>query len=274
MEKVKWRLIIDEAHEGAYNMAFDEALLLSAATKHTPPTLRLYSWDPATLSLGFAQPSADVDRERLQKQGWGLVRRPTGGRAILHTDELTYSLTAPQDDPYLSGSLLESYRKISVALLAALRRLNIEANGDKHYGDAPTTGHQNPVCFESPSNYEITAQGKKLIGSAQARKHGGILQHGSLPLYGDITRITWALKYDNENERARAANQVVSRAITTASVLPVPPSWHTATQAFVEGFMESFDIVLLESKPTEEEAKTAAQLFTSKYASDAWTFRI
>ncbi len=109
------------------------------------------------------------------------MRRPTGGRAILHIDELTYSVTAPLDDPLLGGSLWKSYRKISLALLAALMRLGVDAKGDSTYTNRTSSGVQNPVCFETPSNYEITAGGKKLIGSAQARKYGGYCSMGHSP---------------------------------------------------------------------------------------------
>ena len=165
-KKSTWRLILSpEGESGAWNMAFDEALLKFTAGNKLPPTLRLYHWQPPTLSLGFAQPAADVDLAKLKAHGWDLVRRPTGGRAILHIDELIYSVTASVDDPKLAGDLLESYHKISQALLAGLSKLGITASGDKTYNTVPSTNVKNPVCFETPSNYEITADGRKLIGS-------------------------------------------------------------------------------------------------------------
>ena len=93
-----WRLIIDSPAHGAWNMAVDEAILEQTGRGESPPTLRLYDWQPACLSLGYAQPFADVDVDRLKERGWELVRRPTGGRAILHVDELTYSVSAPASD--------------------------------------------------------------------------------------------------------------------------------------------------------------------------------
>ena len=214
-----WRLILSENEAGAWNMALDEAILLSTARKESPPTLRLYGWQPATLSLGFAQPSSDVDVKRLTQENWGLVRRPTGGRAILHVDELTYAVIAPQDDPLLAGSLLESYHTISRALLAGLVNLNIAAAGEQMYTSNNPGRSTNPVCFEIPSNYEITVNEKKLIGSAQARKHGGILQHGSLPIKGDITRITHVLNYETDQERMVAAANLDAHATTLEALL-------------------------------------------------------
>lgn len=275
MKKNTWRLLLTpEATNGAWNMALDEALLRSVAEHHSPPTLRLYCWHPATLSLGFAQPAADIDHDNLVNKGWGLVRRPTGGRAILHVDELTYSLTAAVDDPLLSGDLLESYRKISRGLLAGLSRLRVTAAGDATYENMPSGNVKNPVCFETPSNYEITSGGKKLIGSAQARKYGGILQHGTLPIQGDITRITNALRFASEEDRAKAAEKLTAHAITLESVLGDAPEWMTVANAIVDGFSEAFEISLIESQTDSSEIESANRLMSEKYLSDTWILRM
>jgi lipoate-protein ligase A len=179
MDSNLWRLMLDPPSDGARNMAVDEALLEETAAGRSLPTLRLYAWDPPTLSLGFAQPAADCDREALKRLGWGLVRRPTGGRAILHTDELTYSITAPESHPLMQGGVLESYRRLSLGLLAGLRLLGVDVQADPGQRGRAAG---NPVCFEIPSQYEISAGGRKLIGSAQARRLGGVLQHGAFPL--------------------------------------------------------------------------------------------
>lgn len=275
MKSKTWRLLLTpEATNGAWNMALDEALLRSVAEHHSPPTLRLFSWQPATLSLGFAQPAVDVDHDNLARLGWGLVRRPTGGRAILHVDELTYSLTVAADDPLLSGDLLESYRKISRGLLAGLSRLRVTAAGDATYENTPPGKVNNPVCFEIPSNYEIISGGKKLIGSAQARKYGGILQHGTLPIHGDITRITRVLKFSSEEDRAKAAEKLTAHAVTLETVLGDAPEWMTVANAIVEGFSEIFEISFIDSHPDSSEIESANQFMSEKYISDTWTFRI
>lgn len=270
----EWRLILSQPDSGAWNMALDEAILTSTARKITPPTLRLYDWQPATLSLGFAQPCSDVDLSVLERMSWGLVRRPTGGRAILHVDELTYAVAAPQDEPLLAGSLLESYCQISLALLAGLNELKVEAVGDRTYLSHNTGSNANPVCFETPSNYEITSHGKKLIGSAQARKHGGILQHGSLPISGDITRITRVLKYPSSQERDTAILKLTERATTLEALLGYIPDWNFVAQAIISGFRSEFKLNLEPGLPTEEELRTAENLVSTKYGSPDWTFRI
>jgi len=270
----EWRLILSQPASGAWNMGLDEAILYSTAHKNTPPTLRLYDWQPATLSMGFAQPHLDVEMNALEQELWGLVRRPTGGRAILHVDELTYAVVAADDDPLLAGSLLESYRKISHALLAGLALLNVDAVGDKTYNNGQAGKSNNPVCFETPSNYEITVGGKKLIGSAQSRKYGGILQHGSIPIKGDITRITRVLKFTSSQERQSAARNLFARATTLETVMGFVPCWQSVADAIISGFSSSFNINLLPGQPTEDEQKMAAELVSTKYATAQWTFRI
>src|SRR5579859_1906151 len=175
----RWRLIVDSPCDGPTNMAIDEAILEAVGKRQAPPTLRLFAWEPACLSLGYAQPAADVDQERLGAHGWDIVRRMTGGRAILHTEELTYSVALPQDHPLVAGTILDSYRRLSMALLHALEALGIDAHADKAEKPVGARTPLGPVCFEVPSNYEITANGKKLIGSAQVRKDDATLQHGS-----------------------------------------------------------------------------------------------
>ena len=166
-----WRLLITPPAHGAWNMALDEAILEHIGQGDSLPTLRLYAWAPPCLSLGQAQPFADVNRTRLQERGWEVVRRLTGGRAILHTDEITYSVIASHDEPRVAGTVLESYNRLAQALLLAVKELDLPVEIKE--GKVDNQGKQNPVCFEVPSTYEITVNGKKLIGSAQARNKEG-----------------------------------------------------------------------------------------------------
>src|SRR5512134_1501025 len=158
-----WRLLIHNPGRGAWNMAVDEAILDHIGRGESLPTLRLYAWDPACLSLGHAQPFKDVDTVRLKERGWEVVRRVTGGRAILHTDELTYSVTGSAEEPVLAGGVLESYNRLAQALLFAVKDLGLPV--EMKAGKANDHPIPNPVCFEVPSTYEITVSGKKLIGS-------------------------------------------------------------------------------------------------------------
>jgi lipoate-protein ligase A len=254
-------------------MAVDEAILEHTHRGESLPTLRLYAWDPPCLSLGHAQPVADVDLARLADRAWDLVRRPTGGRAILHTDELTYSVMAPADNPLVTGGLLESYNRIASALRCALENLGVPVEIKEHVQAAPRA-QPNPVCFEVPSSYEITVSGRKLVGSAQARKKEGVLQHGSLPLSGDLGRITEALVFPDEPARLRAAARLLERASTVESVLGRPVDWQTAALAFLDAFKEKLGLELEESPLSASESARADQLVRDKYAHPSWTERV
>lgn len=265
-----WRLIKTPPSNGAWNMAVDEAILEHVQSHAIKPTLRLYAWTPPCLSLGHAQPFKDVDVERLKSRGWEVVRRLTGGRAILHTDELTYSVTGNASDEVLAGGVLESYNRLSKALLYAVQSLSlpVKVQEEKH-----RTGSQNlnPVCFEVPSSYEITVDGKKLIGSAQARRKEGVLQHGSLPLTGDLTRICDALVFENESARQEAKERLLSRATTVESVLGTNISWDTAANAVVQGFEKELGIEFEVGELSQSELKRAEELVEEKYNNFAWT---
>lgn len=274
-----WRLLITPPASGPWNMALDEAILEAVGRGEAPPTLRLYAWEPPCLSLGYTQPLADVDLIRLKERGWDLVRRPTGGRAILHTDELTYAVIGPLHEPRLSGSVLESYRRLSEALLAALHLSGIPAEARPNPSPtSPSTTrqdqHEGPVCFEVPSNYEITAGGKKLIGSAQARRKEGVLQHGSLPLCGDLTRITEVLSFPDDTARSMAAKRLLDRASTVEMLLGKPQDWTSTAQAFVAGFRQVLDLDFEQAEVSESEARRASELVREKFENQEWTGRL
>jgi len=268
-----FRLLLSPPADGAWNMAVDEAILLAVGKNESLPTLRLYAWEPACLSLGHAQSIQDVDVTRLQAWNWGLVRRMTGGRAILHANELTYSITIPSQDPLVSGSILNSYRRIAGALLRGLAHLEIPVEMNPH-GAGQNTRHSGAVCFEEPSSYEITFQGKKLIGSAQKRSKHGVLQHGSLPLWGDIARITDVLDYEDESQRSLAAERVRTRATTVEAILGQSIERNMAARMFVRGFVEELGITFVEEDLTQAERKDAGELVESRYAHPGWTGRV
>ena len=267
-----WRLYLSPPALGAWNMAVDEAILEHVVRGDAPPTLRLYSWKPACLSLGRSQPYSDIDRAALQAKGWDVVRRATGGRAILHTDEITYSVIAPSNNPHVSGSLLESYQHLAQALLAALKILGADVQMNEEKMDV--AAQQNPVCFETPSTYEITINGKKLIGSAQARQKDGVLQHGSLPLTGDLVRITWALNFPDAESRQHAAEKLLARASTLESALGRKIVWGAASKAFVQGFETALGIQLKRDDLSLSEIRRVGELVKEKYAHPDWTERI
>lgn len=265
LPRATWRVLHTPPAPGAWNMAVDEALLESVGRGEAPPTLRLYAWDPPCLSLGYAQPFSDVDQAALAARGWQWVRRPTGGRAILHTDELTYSVTAPPAEPRVRGSVLESYQRLAAALLHALHLIQVPAHSEQSFPLPAGADPQGPVCFEVPSHWEITVGGKKLIGSAQTRRKTGVLQHGSLPLAGDLTRITRALAFPDEASRAEAAKRLLAHATTLETALARPVSWEVAAAAFVRAFAEILHLDLAAGLLTAGELARAGELAAEKY---------
>lgn len=273
MSHAIWRLLLTDPTDGPMNMAVDQAIMEAVAAGRVPPTLRFFAWEPPCLSLGYTQPVSEVDRARLAARGWDLVRRMTGGRAILHTDELTYSVALTADNPIVTADIVESYRRLSGALLAGLQRLGVNPQADKrtdgHSG--PSTG---PVCFEVPSHYEITIDGKKLIGSAQVRKFGAVLQHGSLPLGGNITRICDALVYDDDHRREVVRERVRRRAATLEDALHTVIPWERAARTMAGSFADTFNLEFdTTTGLTPDEQARAAELREEQYASESWNAR-
>lgn len=264
-----WRLLLDGKRDGASNMAIDEAILESVIQGHSPPTLRFYGWSPPCLSLGRSQPLAEADLAACRAAGVDLVRRPSGGQAVLHAGELTYSVALLQSDPRSAGGVLEGYRRLSAGLLAGLRLLGIEAI--QALGARQADGPPSPICFDRPSDYEITCGGRKLIGSAQWRRRGGVLQHGSLPLAGDLTRIVDLVVLgarDPEEERRRLAARVVSLQEARGEAIP----FAAAADGLVQGLAATLNLALVPGELSAEEQVRAAVL-RSRYAGDAWTAR-
>jgi lipoate-protein ligase A len=254
-------------------MAIDEAILDTTIEKNAHPTLRLYSWSPACLSLGYAQPISQIDLDRLHANKWDLVRRPTGGRAILHVDELTYSVAAPLDHPCFLGGVLESYKYLSQGLVRALQILKVEIEIQPEVRLSNDQREQ-AICFELPSSYEITSGGKKLIGSAQVRRRGGVLQHGSLPLSGDITRICQVLSYPDEESRSIAASHLRHRATTLEESLGHAIPWQEVANAIVAGFEQALNIDFDEHNLSIAESERADRLCRDKYEQTDWVEKL
>jgi lipoate-protein ligase A len=269
--RATWRLLSTGASDGATNMAVDEAVLEAVAAGQSPPTLRFYVWQPPCLSVGYAQAIRDeVDLDACRARGIDVVRRPTGGRAILHTDELTYSVLVPQDDPRVSGGIVESYRRLCQGLLAGLRILGLDVvqAGRK----LPGADSLSAACFDAPSDYEITVGGRKLVGSAQARRRVVVLQHGALPLVGDVTRIVDLLHLpDDEREAFRTA--LLARATTLEAALGRPLPFDEAAHALARGFAQALNLDLVYGELSPGEQARARMLRAEKYAAEGWTFQ-
>ena len=261
-----WRLILDGGRRGAWNMAVDEALAEAVDAGGSEPVLRLYRWTPPCLSLGFSQPYEAADAAFCAAHGVDVVRRPTGGRAVLHHLELTYSVSAPLGRGPFSNDLQAAYRAICAALVAGLRDLGVPAD----LSGAPEDGHISPTraipCFIGPAAGEIVTAGRKLVGSAMRRVGNSILQHGSILEGWDGLLQAGALGLADDSLLRRAV-------VTLADVLGAPPDPRALADAVAGGFARTFGVRLHASVLTEPEAARAALLERERYAHERFTIR-
>lgn len=257
-----WRLLLTEPLDGATNMAIDEALLRGRIAGAAPPTVRFFGWQPPAVSVGYGQPlDGCIDREACHRLGIGLVRRPTGGSAILHESpaaELTYSVVARTGDFPGAEDLLETYRVIGSALAAGLARLGIAAMVvplDRSASTTPT------FCFARAGTYEIAVGGRKVVGSAQRRQGGAFLQHGSVLLDADPVRLRSVFP---------GVADPLAGVTTLGAALGRAVGFDETVAALRLGFIETLG-PLEPGGLSPAEAETARRLVAEKYGGDAWT---
>ena len=266
-----WRFVDTGARDAASNMALDEALLVMHEAGATPPTLRVYGWCQPTLSLGYAQNAQqEVDLAACHAQGVVVIRRPTGGRAVLHDQEVTYSVVMPLALDDGSHTITEHYRRIGMALAAALQALGLPVHlARPQVRAASTRAPASPACFAALSRYELSVVGKKIVGSAQKRAQRALLQHGSIPLWMDRQRLFQCLRVPPEHRAA-----LVQAAYTTMGavneVAPRPVSLAALHEALRQGFGATFGVDLVDMPISPEEWCLAQHLRATKYATDAW----
>ena len=246
-----WRLIDSGAGTGSQNMATDVALLKNA----TQPVLRLYTWQPWAISLGYHQNFSDIDQQSCVRDGIDIVRRPTGGRAILHAEELTYCMVFPATHPLQESSVNAVYRQISNALLHGLHLFGAKAIEPVESRSAHKNYDHNVACFSSSVNFEIAAKNRKLIGSAQRRFKEGILQHGSLLIGPAHEKLIDYLAVQPADLPALA-----NQAISLQQVLGFKPQFDDLKKSLTSGFEQYFEIKFTESNLTDQERVQADEL--------------
>jgi lipoate-protein ligase A len=259
-----WRFLNTGLADGATNMAVDEALLVGVMKGVSPPTVRVYGWVPPTVSTGYSQdPSRELDLAACARAGVGVVRRPTGGRAVLHAGELTYSVIGPSGRRPLGGTIRETYAAIAGALLAGLKELGVRAELARLGGEPAQRGRgASRPCFTSSGRFEIVVGARKLVGSAQRRVGGGVLQHGSLLLDGRHADLADLLKLGSEAARRRVRRELESKTTDLAAVLGRRVSFAEVAPAVKRGFERSWGLTLRESGLSNEEAEAAGSLAT------------
>lgn len=253
---MKLRLLETGLLSAAENMAIDEAVLGAVARGEQPATLRLYGWKPTALSIGYFQSLADeLDLEACKKFGVDYVRRQTGGGAVLHEDEITYSIHIPEKSGLVPMGILESYAAICDGVLKGVGRLGLSGKF------VPL----NDLVLESDGMW------KKFSGNAQTRKQGIILQHGTILLKVDVDKMFSLLKVPSEKMKGKLIDDIKQRVTGLSGVLSREVGFAEARDAMVAGFGAAFPkLEFAKGELSEVEKNAAAELVKNKYGSESW----
>jgi lipoyl(octanoyl) transferase len=284
MKLVEWRLIKDSYHNGFINMAVDEAIMIAHKNGLVPPTIRFYQWSPPAVSLGYFQDlKKEINVKVCQEIGIDIVRRPTGGKAVLHDQELTYSFIIKENDPLVNDSILETYKKISGGIIRGLSYLGIKAelvplrdkleNNLLGRSDKARIHHLDfkSICFSVPSQYEVQVEGKKIVGSAQVRKGGVVLQHGSLLIKLEKDKLFSVFNFPSVQIREKLKSKF--KATSLEEILKRKINFSELSNILPRGFEEEFGVRLIESKLTEPEEKIFKDLLGNKYLTYEWNYK-
>jgi lipoyl(octanoyl) transferase len=261
----RYRFVVSEPLAAATNMAIDEAIHLHHLRGAVPPTLRVFRWRRPAISLGrFQSIEREIDAARVDQLGVVLVRRPTGGRAVYHRDEFTYSIVIGKSYGVPSG-VVAAYAYLARGLLAALQNLGIAAVlSDEHVNKHPSA-----ACFASSTQADLTSNGFKLVGSAQVWKDDALLQQGSLPLAEHAGEFFSMLRYPSEDERGEALRLYREKTTPLHSFRP-GATWEEAARAFHAGFSSALGAEFVPAALTQSELELAEQLVAEKYSKLEW----
>jgi lipoyl(octanoyl) transferase len=273
-ERASWRLVVTEPASGAWNMACDEVLGDAVIAGTCPSVVRFFQWTPPTISFGYSQRiSHEVDLHAAQAGGVGVVRRVTGGRAVLHSDEITYSIICRENAPIACGGITATYVRVSEGLAAGLRKLGIDAHLARASDPTvPLRDRQAAVpCFGSTTRAEVVVNGRKLIGSAQHRMRGLMIQHGSI-LVGPHHRTLVNFLNAEPELRDRYARRLES---STTSIREA--GWDGTDRAEIipalaAGIEETLSLGMVEEALTRAESDAIERLAETKYAADWWNY--
>ncbi|HJX70222.1 MAG TPA: biotin/lipoate A/B protein ligase family protein [Dehalococcoidia bacterium] len=262
-----WRFIDTGINDSFLNMAIDEAILDAHLQGFCPPTLRVYRWNPPALSLGYFQSlEREIDMKRCSELGIDVVRRLTGGRAVLHHDELTYSVVSSEEYGF-PKSIAKSYWLLSEGLIAAYRILGLEVCLTTHAREPSSA-----ACFSSAGLADLTFRGRKLCGSAQFRKGNALLQHGSLPISLDAQLFFSILKFPSNAIRDKAQADFGQKAASISEISGNKIGWQELKEALFKGFQKAPGIKLYDDRLTAGEIDLSQKLAREKYKAFAWNY--
>jgi lipoate-protein ligase A len=254
-------------------MALDEALLESVAAGRSLPILRLYGWSPPTVTLGYSQRvESSVNLEACRSLGYDVVRRVTGGRAVLHDREVTYAVVSPERSPLFPGGILDNYRVIARALQQTLDSFGLTTSlapgrSRGHHG----CGAQQSACFTAPATFELLHAGCKVTGSAQKRQGAAFLQHGSIPVELDAERLFRVLDTEGQIGPAAGGHLLAQSVGWLNRWLPQPVTVAEVEERLLAAIVGDWDICLVEDEPGAAEQERAEKLSAEKYGNAFWT---
>jgi len=272
---MKWRILKSGNLNPAENMAIDEAILNGIIRGRSVPTIRFYGWKPATVSCGYHQSAEkEIDFAALKEFGFGFVRRPTGGRLVLHNEEVTYSVIAPTSGKF-SGNITEIYSEISKVLASGFSMLGIEVDFEKGELSSKEQRQVSNPCFTSSSRFELSYKRKKIVGSAQLRKENAFLQHGSILLNHNQSKIAFILSNMEKERREKLASTLSKKTISINEIVSSKISFNRACDIFELAFKKSWqsDEFCNTASLEEFEKSNVELLINNKYASNKWNKR-
>lgn len=265
MQTAPYRFVNTGCQDAALNMAIDEAILTHYLNGKVAPTLRVFRWTQPSISLGrFQSIEREIEQALCESRGVKLVRRPTGGRAVYHRDEFTYSIVIGKREGIPSG-VIAAYAYLSQGLLAALRSLGIQAE----ISDERVNKHPSAACFASSTQADLTSGGFKLVGSAQVWKEDALLQQGSLPMDDRASEFFDLLHFPTAEARAEAL-RLYSEKTTPLHTLAPHAQWEEIAQAFQQGFSTFLEHSFVQEELSPSEWELAQQLVEEKYSTLQW----
>ncbi len=265
MQTTSYRFLNTGIQSAALNMAIDEAILTHYLQGEVPATLRVFRWTQPAISLGrFQNIEREIEQNLCEQADIALVRRPTGGRAVYHRDEFTYSIVIGKRDNVPAG-VVAAYAYLAQGLLAALQELGVQAKiSDERVHKQPSA-----ACFASSTQADLTSGGFKLVGSAQVWKDDALLQQGSLPLNDRAAEFFHLLRFPSEEARAEALGLYQEKTTPLHTFAPAA-SWEEVAQAFRTGFSRALHCEFSQGELTDSEWAMAHQLVEEKYSKLIW----
>ncbi len=261
----------DFQYEAAFNMAVDEAIVTTYRQAKTTPTLRLYTWHRPSLTIGYFQSiQKEMDWSACQRDQVPVVRRITGGRAVLHGQDLTYSVVAgPSSAVFPTKTTQDAFFTISRAFIRSLTSLGLRVetavSSPKHV--------KTPLCFASPSRYEITCEGRKVIGSAQRQWHDAFLQQGSVLIEFEPSDFYRFFKFPTDAQRTDMIRMAGVQAAGLSECARRTVSFKEVEGSLISGFEQALGVVLKPGTLTAQEIEIAHHLTLNKYSQDDWNLR-